>query len=54
MPNVANVSTGKPKTVEIAVSSVDRTFGTILGSEITRRWGASLPEGTVTVEARGG
>ena len=43
----------KPKTVQIDVSSVDRTFGTILGSEITRRCG-SLPDGTVTVEASGG
>ena len=46
--------TGKPKTAAVAVSSVDRTFGTILGSEITRRWGSALPDDTVTVEARGG
>ncbi len=46
--------TGKTKTVEISVSSVDRTFGTILGSEITRRCGSSLPDDTVVVEARGG
>ena len=46
--------TGQPGSVQIAVSSVDRTFGTILGSEITRRWGTSLPDDTVTVEAKGG
>ena len=46
--SVCTLRTGSPKPVEIAVSSVDRTFGTILGSEITRRWGASLPEDTVT------
>ena len=45
--------TGKPKTVDVAVSSVDRTFGTILGSEITRRTGG-LTDDTVTVNARGG
>ena len=44
---------GKPKTVKVEVSSVDRTFGTILGSEITKRVG-SLPDDTVTVEASGG
>ncbi len=44
---------GRPGTVSVAVSSVDRTFGTILGSEITRRCG-SLPDDTVTVHARGG
>ena len=45
---------GTPKTVEIAVSSTDRTFGTILGSEITRHRGASLPDDTAVIEARGG
>ena len=45
--------TGKPKTVDIAVSSVNRTFGTILGSEITRRTGG-LSDDAVTVNARGG
>ena len=44
---------GKPHTVKTAVSSVDRTFGTILGSEITKKCG-SLPDDTVTIEARGG
>ena len=46
--------TGRPKKISISVSSVDRTFGTILGSVITKRWGTSLPDDTVTVEARGG
>ena len=48
------IRTGVPKTVEIPVSSVDRTFGTILGSEITRRRYSPLPDDTVTVKARGG
>ena len=48
------IRTGVPKTVEIPVSSVDRTFGTILGSEIIRRRPSPLPDDTVTVKARGG
>ena len=47
------LKSGKPRTVKIEVSSVDRTFGTILGSEITRQC-AGLPDDTVTVEAYGG
>ena len=44
----------KPQSVQVTVSCVDRTFGTILGSEITKQCGSSLPDDTVTVEARGG
>jgi len=40
--------------IKAEVSSIDRTFGTILGSEITRRYGDRLPEDTVTVECTGG
>ncbi len=43
---------GKAQRLEVRVSGADRAFGTILGSEITRRWGV-LPEDTLTVEARG-
>ncbi|MBQ9045463.1 MAG: glutamate synthase large subunit [Oscillospiraceae bacterium] len=48
------LKSGKPRTVRVSVSSVDRTFGTILGSEITKQCGTRLPDDTVTVEARGG
>ncbi len=45
---------GTKKTVSVSVSSTNRTFGTILGSEITKRFGDSLADDTVTIEARGG
>jgi glutamate synthase (ferredoxin) len=45
---------GTPKTVSVKVSSTNRTFGTILGSEITRKFGNTLPDDTVTILASGG
>lgn len=44
----------KPHTEKISVSSVNRTLGTILGSEITRRFGDSLEEDTYQVCCEGG
>ena len=44
---------GKPHRETVCVSSVNRTFGTILGSVLTKECG-ELPEDTYTVEARGG
>ncbi|MCF0135317.1 MAG: glutamate synthase large subunit [Lachnospiraceae bacterium] len=44
----------KAHTVSVKVSSVNRTFGTILGSEITRRFGDSLEEDTYVIRAEGG
>ena len=43
----------KPHRETVRVSSVNRTFGTILGSVLTKECG-ELPEDTYTVEARGG
>ena len=40
--------------INIRVSSTDRSFGTILGSDITRTWGGSLPDDTVVVNCQGG
>ena len=40
--------------VNIEVSSTDRAFGTILGSEITRTFGNSLAEDSFTVNCTGG
>ena len=45
---------GTKKTVSVRVSSTNRTFGTILGSEVTKRFGESLADDTLTVEATGG
>ena len=44
----------KPHTQTVQVSSVNRTFGTILGSEITRRFGETLAEDTYRINAQGG
>ncbi|MCR4688952.1 MAG: glutamate synthase large subunit [Saccharofermentans sp.] len=44
----------KIKISGVKVSSTDRSVGTILGSEITSRFGSDLPEDTVTVELAGG
>ncbi len=43
----------KPHTEKVRVSSVNRTFGTILGSVLTKECG-ELPTDTYTVEAQGG
>ena len=41
-------------TVNVKVSSTDRAVGTILGSEITDRFGNSLPEDSFVVNCEGG
>ena len=43
----------KPTTVELTVGNTDRAFGTIFGSEITKRFGNTLPEDTFHVKCRG-
>ena len=43
----------KPMTVELTVGNTDRAFGTILGSEITKKFGNTLPEDTFHVKCRG-
>ncbi|MBQ9504053.1 MAG: glutamate synthase subunit alpha, partial [Lachnospiraceae bacterium] len=47
------IKTGKKASVELAVRSTDRTFGTLLGAEITRKAPAGLKEDTITVSCRG-
>ncbi len=43
-----------PVTLELPVRNVNRTVGTLLGSEVTRRYGADgLAEDTITVELEG-
>lgn len=49
-----NLKTGEKRQVDIAVSSTDRAFGTILGSEITRLHENGLPDDTFTVNCSGG
>jgi glutamate synthase (NADPH/NADH) large chain len=48
------IEEGTPVAAELAVRNVDRTVGTLLGSEITRRHGGrGLPDGTIDLTFRG-
>lgn len=42
-----------PKTAKVQVTNVDRSFGTIFGSELTKRYGNSLTENTYVIECSG-
>ena len=45
---------GTPVRLELPVRNVNRTVGTMLGSEVTRRWGAAgLPQDTIDVALAG-
>ena len=43
----------KEQKLNVQVTNTDRTFGTILGSEITKRYGTSLKDDTFVIEAQG-
>ena len=43
----------QPKKIEIDVKNIDRTVGTIFGSEITRLYGNSLDEDTYVIKCNG-
>ncbi len=43
----------RPHSCSVSVSSTNRSVGTILGSEITRRFGESLPDDTYVVNCAG-
>ncbi len=47
------LESGQKRSVEVDVSNVDRTFGTIFGSEITRRYPEGLEDDTYTVKCHG-
>ena len=49
-PKIAKKQGGK---VKITVNNLNRTTGTILGSEITKHWGTDVPEDTFEVECNG-
>ena len=49
-----NIRASKPQQTSVQVSSTDRTFGTIFGSEITRVRGNSLDEDSFIINASGG
>jgi len=45
---------GRPVRFEVPVRNVNRTVGTMLGAEVTRRWGgAGLPDGTIDITLTG-
>ena len=45
---------GRPVTLDLPVRNVNRAVGTMLGYEVTRRWGGrGLPDGTITVRCTG-
>ena len=50
----AKLKAKKPGSVHVTVSSTDRAFGTLFGSEITRRYGSTLKDDTYTVHCQGG
>jgi glutamate synthase (NADPH/NADH) large chain len=48
------IESGTPVTADLVVTNVDRTVGTLLGYEITRRHGGTgLPDGTIDLTFRG-
>jgi glutamate synthase domain-containing protein 2/glutamate synthase domain-containing protein 1/glutamate synthase domain-containing protein 3 len=50
----ASLTDGTPVSVTLPISNVDRTVGTLLGSEISRRFGAvGLPEDTISLTFTG-
>jgi glutamate synthase (NADPH/NADH) large chain len=45
---------GERVQIELPIRNTNRTVGTMLGAELTRRWGgAGLPDDTITVDLRG-
>ena len=44
---------GEPAEIDCKTGSVDRTFGTLLGAEITRRHPEGLPEDTIRINCTG-
>ncbi|MGN0661060.1 MAG: glutamate synthase subunit alpha, partial [Oscillospiraceae bacterium] len=49
-----SIKSGKKDSVNISVSSTNRTLGTILGSEITKKYKNTLEDDTFTVNCTGG
>jgi glutamate synthase (ferredoxin) len=47
------IASGQKRSIEVEVSNTDRAFGTILGSEITRKLGDNVEEDTYHVLCRG-
>ncbi len=53
-PCRAAIEDGRPVAMELGITNVDRTVGTLLGYEVTRRHGgAGLPEGSIDLTFHG-
>ena len=44
------LATGQKRSIELDVRNTNRAFGTMFGSEITKRYPEGLPEDTFTVK----
>ena len=53
LPAFRSSLNGGPKKASVRVTNTDRTLGTLLGAEITRRLGTNAPEDSFTVECLG-
>src|SRR4029077_2424639 len=50
----AALEEGRPVRLDLPIRNVNRTVGTMLGYEVTRRWGGEgLPEDTIDISSRG-
>ena len=49
----AAIAKGTKKKVQVKLSNVDRTFGTLIGAEITRQHPDGLEEDTITIQCEG-
>ena len=47
------LNSAMPRSVDVDITNIDRSFGTILGSEITRRFGTELAEDTYRIICHG-
>ena len=47
------IATGKHAVVEVELTNTDRTFGTMIGAEITRAHHEGMQEDTITIQCRG-
>lgn len=47
------IEKGEPKTIKADITNIDRSLGTILGSEITKAFGSTLEEDTYVIKCNG-
>ena len=54
LPELDKFKKGKSDHIALSISSTDRTLGTILGSEITKRFGNALSDDSIVIDCKGG